>query len=34
MVEAGTLDVARVLGVLVQHLDVEDPRVPRVRAMG
>jgi hypothetical protein len=33
MLRAGTLDVDRVLGVLVRHLGGEDPRIERLRAL-
>lgn len=33
MVGAGTLDVERVLGVLVRHLGGDDPRIERLRAL-
>lgn len=34
MAAAGTLDVDAVLGVLVHHLGVDDPRVGRLRSLG
>ncbi len=33
MVEAGTLDLDRVVGVIVRYLDGDDPRVERLRAL-
>ncbi|CAN5130014.1 hypothetical protein BH23ACT9_BH23ACT9_32340 [soil metagenome] len=33
MVQAGTLDVERVLGTLVRHLGGEDPRIERLRSL-
>jgi hypothetical protein len=34
MAAAGTLDLDQTLGVLLHHLDTQDPRIERLRALG
>jgi len=34
MLRAGTLDIDRVVGVLVNYLGLDDPRIERLRALG
>jgi hypothetical protein len=34
MATAATLDLDRVIGVLVRHLGAENPRIDRLRALG